>query len=139
MNQDIITSLAGGPALVRRSLTSLCQGRVRMDHGTYPDDLEFDDGYPNDARVDEIALVSMRDAARWLRDVFPCAVESTGYGRADVVPFQDGAHAMIRITVVTGGWSGAESIIWAALDHSSMRQYLTEEQRGGLYVFEVPE
>ena len=54
-NADTIVALAGGLLPVRRCLASLCRGRIRMDHGAYPEDMEIEDGYPSDARVEEIA------------------------------------------------------------------------------------
>lgn len=96
-------------------------------------------GYPSDARVDEIGCVSFRDARRWLRDVLPHAINALPCGGAEVEAFPDvRGRAMLRITVVTGGWSGVESIIYAVLDHPIMRGYVTERHRGGLYVLELP-
>jgi hypothetical protein len=134
----IVSVLAAGLPLVRRSLASICRGRIRHEHGAFPDDMEIEDGYPSDDRVDEIGCVSMRDAARWLRDVLPHAVNALPCGRAEVEPFDDRGRSMLRITVITGGWSGVESIIYAVLDHTIMRQYVAEQHRGGLYVLEVP-
>jgi hypothetical protein len=134
---DTIMALAGGLLPVRRCLASLCRGRVRIDHGAFPDDLEIEDGYPSDARVDEIGCVSIRDARRWLRDVMPAAINALPCGGAEVVPFVDDyGKPSLRITVVTGGWSGVETIVYAVLDHPIMRTYLRGEKRG-LYVFEV--
>jgi hypothetical protein len=137
-NEDTIMALAGGLLPVRRCLASLCRGRIRMDHGAFPEDMEIEDGYPSDARVDEIGCVSIRDARRWLRDVMPDAINSLPCGRAEVEPFVDDyGKPSVRITVVTGGWSGVESIIDAVLDHCIMRMCLRETKSGGLYVFEV--
>jgi hypothetical protein len=135
---DTIMALAGGVLPVRRCLASLCRGRIRLDHGAYPEDLEIEDGYPSDARVDEIGCVSIRDARRWLREVMPVAINSLPCGHAEVEPFVDDfGKPSLRITVVTGGWSGVESIIDAVLEHFVMRLCLEEQRRGGLYVFEV--
>jgi hypothetical protein len=137
-NEDTVMALAGGLLPVRRCLASLCRGRIRMDHGAFPTDLEIEDGYPNDARVDEIGCVSIRDARRWLREVMPDAINSLPCGHAEVEPFVDDyGKPSVRITVVTGGWSGVESTIDAVLEHVIMRQCLRETKRGGLYVFEV--
>lgn len=137
--QQTIQVLAGGLAVVRRALASLCRGRTRIDHGAFPDDLEIEDGYPSDARVDEIACVSIRDAERWVRDVLPDAINALPCGRAEVEPVvDDRGRAMLRITVITGGWSGCESIIYAVLEHHVMRMYVLEQHRGGMYVLDVP-
>jgi hypothetical protein len=136
---DLVSALAGGPPFVRFALSSLCRGRIRMDHGAFPDDMEIDDGYPNDARVDEIGCVSIKDARRWMRDVLPNAINALPCGRAEVEPFVDDfGKPSLRITVVTGGWSGVESIVDAVLDHFVMRMCLRETKIGGLYVFEIP-
>jgi hypothetical protein len=138
LTKDIASALAGGVLPVRRCLASLCRGRIRMDHGAYPEDMETEDGYPSDARVVEIGCVSIRDARRWVRDVMPGAINALPCGSAEVEPFVDDfGKPSVRITVVTGGWSGVESIIDAVLDHVIMRQCLRETKRGGLYVFEV--
>lgn len=133
-----VLALAGGLPLVRHALASMCRGRIRRDLGAFPDDLEIEDGYPSDARVDEIGCVSIRDARRWLRDVLPHAVNALPCGSAEVEAFDDAGRSMLRITVVTGGWSGVESIVYAVLDHPIMRGYVTEQHRGGLYVLELP-
>jgi hypothetical protein len=136
---DTIMALAGGLLPVRRCLASLCRGRVRVGHGAFPDDLEIEDGYPSDARVGEIGCVSIRDARRWLRDVMPAAINALPCGGAEVEPSVDAfGKASLRITVVTGGWSGVETIIDAVLDHFVMRMCLRETKSGGRYVFEVP-
>jgi hypothetical protein len=135
---NVIAVLSGGLPVVRRSLASLCRGRIRVTHGAFPEDLEIEDGYPSDARVDEIGCVSIRDAVRWLRDVLPHAINALPCGRATVEPFDDRGRSMLRITVITGGWSGVESIVYAVLDHTVMRQFVTEQHCGGLYVLEVP-
>ena len=73
--------------------------------------------------------------------MFPHAVNSLPCGRATVEmipdPLTDGQ--LVEITVVTGGWSGVESIVWEVLDHFVMRRRLAAEYRGGKYVFHVPE
>jgi hypothetical protein len=138
MTASTVAALAGGLPLVRRSLASICRGRIRVEHGAFPNDLEIEDGYPNDDRVDEIACVSMRDATRWLRDVLPHAVNALPCGRAEVEAFDERGRSMLRITVITGGWSGVESIVYEVLDHLIMRQYVVEQHRGGLYILEVP-
>lgn len=131
--------LAGGQPVVRIALATFCRGRIRTDRGAFPLDMEIDDGYPSDAKVDEIACVSIRDARRWLRDVMPEAINALPCGGAEVEPFvSDFGRRELRITVHTGGWSGVESIVYAVLDHMIMRQYLTEQRRGGRYVFEIP-
>lgn len=136
----IVAAMAGGPAFVRFGLGSICQGRIRLDHGSFPTDMEIDDGYPEDARVDEIACVSIRDARRWLREVFPHVVNELPCGCAEIEPFVDDFdRPSLRITVATGGWSGVESVVYAVLDHAIMRQYLDAQCSGGKYVFAVPE
>jgi hypothetical protein len=138
MTASTVAALAGGLPIVRRTLASICRGRIRLEHGAFPDDMEIEDGYPSDDRVDEIACVSIRDAVRWLRDVLPHAVNALPCGRATVEPFDDRGRSMLRITVITGGWSGVESIVYAVLDHLIMRQFVAEQHRGGLYILEVP-
>ena len=133
-----IQALCAGLPVVRASLGKLLRGSPRAKHGAFPDDLEIEDGYPSDDRVDEIACVSFHDADRWLREILPASINALPCGRADTEEFTDRGQRMVRITAVTGGWSGCESIIYAVLDHPVMRMRVSEQHRGGLYVLKVP-
>ncbi len=133
-----VAAMVGGLPFVQVALAGLCQGRIRGGIGAFPEDLEIDDGYPSDARVEEIGLVCVLDARRWLRDVMPSAINALPCGHAEVEPSTEYGQPSVRITVTTGGWSGVESVVYAVLDHPIMRRCLVERRRGGLYVFEVP-
>lgn len=126
--------------LLTRTIPSSLRGHVHVDRGAFPDDLEVDDGYPNDDRVAEIAMVSIRRADEWLRDVLPSAILSLPCGHAEVEDAVErwSDRPVKRISISTGGWSGCESIIYAVLEHPVMRRRLVTEHRGGHYVFVVP-
>jgi hypothetical protein len=123
-------------ALLTRSVPDSLKSLVpRMTGGTFPESFSVDEnGDPDDEIVDEIAMVAVDDAERWLRDAFPAAMQAIPYARVSV---QD-ADGMRQISLSTGGWSGCESVIWAVLEHSVMRRCLRTEMRGGHYVFVVP-
>jgi hypothetical protein len=121
-------------ALLTNAIPESLRGRVRTTAGAFPEDLEVEDGYPSDAAVEAIGMVSIADADRWMRDVFPFALASLPYAH---VGFTDeGGYR--TITVSTGGWSGVESVVYEVLDHPIMRLRLRTQERGGHYVFAVP-
>lgn len=121
-------------ALLTRSIPASLHGRVRRTEGTFPDDMEVDDGYPSDAAVEAIGRVAIADVRRWMHDIFPLALRSIPYAHVEVT---DGTGER-EIKVSTGGWSGVESVIWEVLAHPIMRMFLDTEHRGGHYVFRVP-
>lgn len=121
-------------ALLIGAVPTSLQGQCRDKDGTWPDDLNIADDYPSDEAVEAISMVSVADAHRWMYDVFAYALRSIPYARVSVN--DDGNER--RIEVSTGGWSGVESVIYAALEHPIMRMYKLSERRGGHYVFLVP-
>lgn len=122
-------------SLLTHRIPRTLRGQVRFKNGTWPDDLEVDaNGYPSDAAVEAISMVAVADARRWLLEVFPDALRATGYAKVSVVD----SETERRIEFSTGGWSGAEAIAWAVLEHPVMRLYRSSEFRGGHYVFKVP-
>jgi hypothetical protein len=129
-------------ALLTRKIPSSIVGDPlpRVHEGTYPTDLEIDgDGYPNEDRVDEIGMVAMVDARRWLHDEFSelwASIPSAGISGREVQDTMGRAAKEIRIA--TGGWSGCESVIDAVLKHVMMARYCTERRVGGGYTFVVP-
>lgn len=107
----------------------------RVRNGAYPTDLDVDaDGYPDDDRIDEVAMVAMMDARRWLHDELPHLWDSIRRGRVSTRETFGGKE----IHVYTGGWSGCESLINAVLKHIMMARYCKEQTRGGGYTFVVP-
>ncbi len=46
---------------------------------------------------------------------------------------------IVRVVYATGGWSGNESIIEAALERADVSFFLAQWRRGGQFVFEVPD
>ncbi len=126
-------------SLLTRSIPRSLRGKVHIDRGTFPTDLEVDDGYPNEDRVAEIAMVSIRRSDEWLRNVFPVEMECLPCASVSVEDFAEWTGESVkRISVSTGGWSGCESVIGAVLDHPIMRMRLDYERRGGHFVFLVP-
>lgn len=124
--------------LLTNRIPSSLNGSVRATGGPYPEDLEVDDnGYPNDEVVELIPLISMDKADAWLRDEFPALMLQVPYAKVWVKDI-GGPRPLKSITVVTGGWSGCESVVWAVLEHQVMKMYLHEEMRGGQYTFVVP-
>lgn len=131
MGADLLDSLLVGkvPRTVQGS------SLPRTDEGAFPTDLEVDaNGYPSDARVEEIRLVAATRCREWLRDVFPDIWRSIPYGFADVTDDADGR----TIEVVTSGWSGLESVIYAVLSNFHMKRWLHGTEAGGLYRFKLP-
>lgn len=124
--------------LIRTVPYSLQSRYPRISNGTYPVDLEIDDGYPSEAAVETIAMVSFRDARRWLRDMFPKLVAELPCASVVVTDVEDWDRPAKQIAFSTGGWSGCESVIGAVLDHPIMRRHLAQENRGGHYVFILP-
>jgi hypothetical protein len=121
--------------LVGRVPESIRGGWPRDEDGTYPVDLEVDEhGYPSDEKVEEIGMVSLRDARRWMHDEFPRLWGTVRYGHVEV---EDEGDAL-RVYVATGGWSGCEDVIEAVLGHLAMRSYCRERRSGGGFTFRVP-
>ena len=82
-------------------------------------------------------MPDLRSRLTALREILPASINALPCGRADTEEFTDRGQRMVRITVVTGGWSGCESIIYAVLDHPVMRMRVSEQHRGGHVVVTV--
>jgi len=113
---------------------------ARVEKGTYPTDLEIDEqGYPSDAKVEEITMISWKDTRRWLHDEFPRLWDQIPYGSVRTEETKDIAdEPALEIYVATGGWSGCESVIYAVIGHFALRRFLEQRLSGGGYTFVVP-
>lgn len=107
----------------------------RIERGAYPTDLRVEDGSPDEAAVEEIRMLSFRDARRWLYDVFPDLWPTLG-PCAGMSVVDVGVERTIRVS--TGGWSGCEEVIEAVLSHPALASYCEERRRGGGYTFVLP-
>jgi hypothetical protein len=104
--------------------------------------LESEDGYLTDEWLDAFRAAELdpRDAAIFLTEVFPSAVEN--HLSCASVDVNDGTDFLgkpvKRVDFWTGGWSGAEDLIAAMLGHFWIKQLHTAWKRGGHFEFEVP-
>ena len=99
------------------------------------------DGYPTDEWLAAIAEANMQPpvADEWLRTVFPEAVEQIPHAALHKTLTKDiFDKPIIRLEFSTGGWSGAEGLIEAALTNFWIRCRHIHWTRGGLYIFELP-
>lgn len=128
-------------ALLTRGVPGSLQSHIpRTREGAYPLHLGIDDdGYPSEDKVEEIRLVSFRDAPRWLHDEFPRLWRSLGpCARIDVSETTDLMDLpALKFYVATGGWSGCESVIYAVLGHPILSSYCRERRSGGGYTFVI--
>lgn len=91
-------------------------------------ELDLSDPYPTDEDLIKINY--------WPRDEFACLVDEVDryinqHGR---LSFQEGT-----VEIVTGGWSGVESIIYAMKSNLSLwSKHWESTHKGGLYIFKYP-
>lgn len=124
--------------LVGKTPESLTSWMARPEHGTYPMDLGMSGGYPSDNKVEEIRLIALKDARRWLHDEFPHLWKAAD-GYLETKETKDLCdEPALEIYAATGGWSGCESVIEAVLDHIGLAHYCRERLSGGGYRFVVP-
>lgn len=101
--------------------------------------------YPTEEFLETIRAVTTRSEARdLLFNVIVDAIDETGYGRARVYPSTDFLdHEVMSVEIVTGGWSGVESIVDAMVGGPMgpariiFGSWLVEWRRGGLWRFEI--
>ena len=102
--------------------------------------VESSDGYLTDTWLDRLRAFefSPQDGAQflaWLPNIKPhlaCCTINRSHGETDL-----GSPADF-IEFHTGGWSGAEELIAAMLEHFWIRYFHTKWSRGGHYTFEIP-
>jgi hypothetical protein len=102
--------------------------------------IESSDGYLTDPWLDRLRTFefSTQDAAQflaWLPNIKPhlaCCTINLSHGETDL-----GAPADF-IEFHTGGWSGAEEMIAAMLEHFWIQYFHTKWSKGGHYTFEIP-
>lgn len=110
----------------------------RVHRGAFPTDLAMDEGYPDDAMVKEIELICANDAERWIREVLPVIWELIPHAfvrTSETTDIMDRPAVEIRLS--TGGWSGAESVIYAVLRNLWLARFCREQRQGGGYTFVV--
>lgn len=108
--------------------------------------IEYDDEgqYPTEESL--AALVAQPfnfgDAARFVIEQLPKAniYQGDGWRGSDVERARDPylKQPIVRVVYATGGWSGNESVIEAALERADVSFFLVQWRRGGQFVFEVP-
>jgi hypothetical protein len=104
-------------------------------------EFDSDEGYLTDEWLEAFRSMELspRDAARFVVDYFPQAVELLSCAEVEV---EDGldflGKPVKRVDFWTGGWSGAEDLIAAMLGHFWIKHLHTAWQRGGRFQFEVP-
>ena len=104
---------------------------------------EYEDGYPADEEFSAFEIgklpLDFHQAAAWLVRELPRAAENMCCfcTERDAIDNR-GRHARI-FEFSTGGWSGAESIIALINRRFDMHHFMLSWQRGGHYVFEIPE
>ena len=106
--------------------------------------IEWDEaGYPDDASIEKIPDLVFHDfevevepAWNFLKRVLQeCANNNCSSFSLDVFKDPWRTSEDEEITFTTGGWSGAESLIYAIEKNVWLSQYLYTWRRGGLYVF----
>lgn len=121
------------------------RGPIWVRKSDYPEDAEFEDGYPSEWACERIAMIGPDLAAAWLVDVLPEWWEECGHGfppRVKLGPTEDfwrPGQLDYTIRLSTGGWSGLESIIGAVEGSFWLMHFLGNRRRGGHYMFVVPE
>ncbi|MDP2816300.1 MAG: hypothetical protein Q8O19_06440 [Rectinemataceae bacterium] len=89
-------------------------------------------GYPTDDELERVAKWDFKDKDGWFEYINSLWSDTYGIFRCEC----DGE--LHRYELITGGWSGNESIIAAMTDNYVLWSlYWTESHRGGLYKFEV--
>ena len=96
---------------------------------------EFDDdGYPTEASL--AAIASFEGSPREFVE-FTTALYRNGFVKVEDI-VDDFARPAKRITYITGGWSGCESVISCIEDATVFNmRFWASSHRGGMYVFEV--
>lgn len=107
-------------------------------------EVESDEGYLPDwwmVKFAELGLddIGPREAARFLTQHLPALKQYVSCMSVEIVPAMDWRTKPIQIVFFsTGGWSGAEELIAAALGKFWIKHLQTQWNRGGHYQFEVP-
>jgi hypothetical protein len=110
-------------------------GSLPAATGPEPDDQEEDDGYPSDAELD--ALAQFEGTPRqffaevhrlWSYQDFVTETTITG----------EFGTPQVEVTLVTGGWSGNESVVETITRTMAHPLWWYMSQRGGLSVYRVP-
>ena len=101
-----------------------------------------EDGYPSEESESnwdslDIMAIGPKEAAKFLVDIFPklnlgCASISLNKKKDDF------GHLNWIILFSTGGWSGAETVIYCILRQFWIRHFHWSWRKGGHYQFRVP-
>lgn len=107
-------------------------------------EIDWDDCYPTDESLDALEAAmkesgsDAREAAAFLmRELPKCASNCVASCR--VVDDMANSRPIKRIEFSTGGWSGAEQITGLIEGRFDLSHFMFSWQRGGHYVFEVPD
>lgn len=99
-----------------------------MDANGYPDDVDLE------YLRQELNTFDFSRGANALGQM----ITDTGYGRATLISNPIGVKGYLRsysLEIATGGWSGCEDILSAAVDTPWWSRYWESTHRGGLFVF----
>lgn len=101
--------------------------------------------YPTEESLAALAAqpFNFSDAARFVIEQLPKAniYQGAGWRGSDIERARDPytKQPIVRVVYATGGWSGNESVIEAALERADVSFFLVQWRRGGQFVFEVPD
>lgn len=117
------------------------RGIVWVRESDYPEDGEFEDGYPSDWACERIAMIGPELAPAWLVDVLYSWWETCSHGFPPKLTLgasrRAGAEPTFTMELSTGGWSGLESIIHAVEENLWLSRFIETRHQGGHYVIEV--
>lgn len=120
-------------SLLVGELPHKCRSRLPRKVGSYPTDLEIEDGYPSEGAIEAVRCVGFSQARQWLREEFPALAEQLPCAYVEVDEDEEG----MKIDFSTGGWSGCEDLIGAVEANLALSYYIRSWQRGGHYVIHV--
>lgn len=106
-------------------------------------DWEIDeDGYPTEATLARLKAHRFEplEARQFMLETFPAICEQIPCCSCDVIDAtcQWSGAPEKHVEFSTGGWSGAEDLIYTLLDHFWVKQLHWSWRRGGHFVFRIP-
>lgn len=107
---------------------------------------EAEEGYPAEAWIDRFNALNLTalaptQAADFLVNQLPGIAKTISCMQVRIADAKDrySDRPMKHVEYITGGWSGAEDLIGAMLRQFWIRHFHSRWERGGYYVFEVPD